>query len=873
MWAGGNGAQRLFHIVDGKVAKAFRTVDSSQALGRLPSGEIIYCGVGTGIQRVDADGREREYLSKIMPSALLNDMVQTRDGSLWIGSKHNGLYRYWHGRLTVFTTANGLPGDVVHTIYEDHEGILWIGTNTGIARWDGHGFVSFDKSGGLSDSEIRAIFEDREGNLWVGAGASVDRFAVTKLKPYTFVQGPAVANVPDHSSVASTQAGGVWCANDLGLWHVTPEGPALVPIPDTEVAGRVQAVAEGADGLVWIVSRSKTDTATFSCMPWRSLAGRHPRMPSVKFGLDDGFFIAAAATRGKLDSICNSKNATVELWEISPTRILSRRKVDTGFVFTMVPDSTGTIWTGCEHGLVTIKDGITKPVVDGMPSGTHVLGIDVDDPADVWVACDHGLGRIRHGKWTLYGLESGLPDLNLYQVLRSGDQIWIGCNSGIFNVSRTDLDAYDRHTIARVPYTLYTAGDGLRSFPNLYTAAKSIDGRLWFAGPKGLTMVDPSRLHDALLPAPVAIETADVDGANVADGHTVTVPPGSGTFNVQFAALTFAAPERVQFRYRLLGFDHSWKTSGGQRSATYTNLPPGHYRFIVQASNTDGVWNGKSTSVAFDLRPHYYQTAWFQGLVIFALLSALMSAFYLRARQIVLRNRELEKKVGERTAELLEANEVLSETKEELRSQNLQLQDTQSELEAQNDELHRTQAVLAEANGRLEALATTDGLTGVKNHRAFRDRLSEEWDRQSRSKAPLSLILLDVDRFKQYNDTYGHPGGDEVLKNVARLLSENARDVDFVARYGGEEFVVVAPSTDPAGAVHLAERLRSAIESAEWPQRAITASFVVATVTPSTASPSDLIAEADAALYRSKEAGRNRVTHTQDAPSLHSEAA
>jgi len=123
----------------------------------------------------------------------------------------------------------------------------------------------------------------------------------------------------------------------------------------------------------------------------------------------------------------------------------------------------------------------------------------------------------------------------------------------------------------------------------------------------------------------------------------------------------------------------------------------------------------------------------------------------------------------------------------------------------------------------------------------------------------LSLILMDVDRFKAFNDTFGHLAGDEVLRQVARLLGESARTTDVVARFGGEEFAILLPNTDLQGAASLAERFRVAIESAPWKRRRVTASFGVAAVTPEMADASALVSGADAALYRAKMSGRNRV--------------
>lgn len=158
----------------------------------------------------------------------------------------------------------------------------------------------------------------------------------------------------------------------------------------------------------------------------------------------------------------------------------------------------------------------------------------------------------------------------------------------------------------------------------------------------------------------------------------------------------------------------------------------------------------------------------------------------------------------------------------------------------------------------LEMISTTDALTGLRNRRAFDEKMLDEHQRSVRSKQPFSLLLIDIDHFKSYNDSFGHQAGDDALSEVARLLQYTVRSYDMAARYGGEEFAVILPGTEKPGAMDLAERLRRAIERAEWMNRQITVSVGVATLGFGQSIPA-LIEEADRALYTAKELGRNRV--------------
>ena len=228
--------------------------------------------------------------------------------------------------------------------------------------------------------------------------------------------------------------------------------------------------------------------------------------------------------------------------------------------------------------------------------------------------------------------------------------------------------------------------------------------------------------------------------------------------------------------------------------------------------------------------------------------------------------------------ERLAAAQALDEYARQVKAQNEQLfsyceelTETQKRLELQAEELTEKNAQILETNLLLKGLATTDGMTGLANHRAFQEAIRTVWyaGRKQSGARLVSLMLLDVDAFKAYNDSYGHPAGDEVLKILAMLLRQNMRDSDLIARYGGEEFVIIVWDADHDATLRLSTRLCQIVEQYPFENRKITVSIGIATQdvrdsTPATRqnvykTPDELIKAADEALYEAKRSGRNRV--------------
>ncbi len=453
--------------------------------------------------------------------------------------------------------------------------------------------------------------------------------------------------------------------------------------------------------------------------------------------------------------------------------------------------------------------------------------------------------RFKDGKWSAIGHALGMPD-DVFHVLEDArGQYWISSHYGVVKVSPTELVAAAEGRIPSVNSVVLDTADGLRSHECVDGgpgAIKGRDGVLWFATVTGVARINPEGDWAPLVPSRVILESLFVNQAPT-PLDDAPLAPGVRNLEFRYTAPSFIAPEKVRFRYKLEGYDQGWNFAGPRRAAYYTNVRGGTYRFVVQATLDASHWAGPVTAHSFVVRNRFLETRWpyLIGACLVALLGAGIQRSWQRARfrRLKDRERELTTLVETRTNELRLAKEALEERARDLTA----------------------------ANAQLEQISKFDSLTGVHNRRSFDAAIEDEWRRAVRLGTPLSLMILDLDRFKGFNDLYGHPAGDECLRRVAQLLRDSLQRVsDLVARYGGEEFVVILPNTWLAGAADLAERIRAGVQGLAITHAAgtegavVTVSLGIACMVPTPGSGSGtLIEAADAALYRAKREGRNRV--------------
>lgn len=714
-------------------------------------------------------------------------LLEDRDSNLWIGTYGGGLYRISQGHLDRFSNDSGFLDHRPWSLLEDREGSVWVGTRSGLARLTDGPATTFSVQEGLPADIVRAVYEDSDGSILIATLDGFSRLRGTELKTFTSKDGlpPGIIR-----GFLRDRRGRMWVNTGAGVVQMdTIRDRFGAPIGTRQGAPTplTRQLLEDRAGRMWLTTERGV----------------------------------AVAEKGLLESPLRMPK---ELEDIRTQNIES-----------IFEDREGWIWIGTiTDGLRRWKDGLveTEPLMEGASIGVRAFHQDQDGTMFIGTV-GAGLFVRRAGATAFKRISTrdGLTDDAIWAILQDGDTFWMSSDRGVLRVKRSSLLAFvDGKAASVVVDRLVDARDGMKSRECNGGGGSAgfiaRDGRIWFPTTRGAVAIEPGKV-DAARPSPlVAIEEVVVDQQTQPASAGIDVPPGSRDVEIHYTGLSFVDPTRLKFRYRLEGYDADWVGAGDRRVAYFSRLPPGDYRFRVEASYRDDQWTA-SAVIPVSVKPRIVQTNAFRAFAALGLLGLTVALFHLRTRQLRARAEELKSLVATRTAELEKANEQLGK------------------------------------------LATVDDLTGIANHRRFIAFLDQEWLRCQRGHEPLSLLLCDIDDFKAFNDTRGHQAGDACLARVAQALDETVqRTTDLAARYGGEEFAVVLPSTDEAGARAVAEAIQSAVHSLAIPHDAsrasdhVTFSIGCATIRPLPGElngGSALIAAADQALYAAKGQGRDRI--------------
>lgn len=800
LWVGT--ADGLAHWRDGRwtVLGAKDGVAAVAAIAEAPDGAIwAVSGPGSVVRVVDGTVVQRVTSADGLPDERLRALHFDRDHNLWIATTSHGVLRWSEGRIAALGTKQGLSNDLVDALLEDREGNLWIGTERGgLNVLKEARFVTWGTDEGLSHGDVLAVLQSPDDAVWIGTHrGGINRLHEGRLTSFGTAQG---LSEDAYMGLLHDRAGTLWAAGmRTGLHRMKQDRFEVVPVDQEPALRGSRVVYQDRAGAIW--------------------AGIGRRGQLLR--LDGG--------EPTLVPVPNTNAQIIALFE----------------------DRSGALWVG------TYGDGVRRRDPDGtwteVTTGnglSHgiIAGFHEDAEGGIWVATAQGLNRYKNGHWRSITTRQGLHDDVVYQVLEDDDgNFWMCSNHGITRVARREIDAVLDGRATAVTNVSYGSADGMKSVEcnsGSPSGFRAHDGRMYFATVAGVVVVDPRSERGQRVPPLVVIEQVLVDGRLAASEISenggalsrgrIELDPGTRNLEIHYAAPSFVDPNRVKVKYILEGFDRRWTEAGTRRTAYYTNLAPGRYRFRVTAcSDADAACNDTGASLELRLRPFLHETMPFRLLFGAIFLAGAVGAWRLRTRRLRGRAEAFERLVDQRTGELQEANRKLGEL-----------------------------------NARLADQATMDDLTTIANRRLLNRSLEVEWRRLRRTGSPLAIVLIDVDDFKAFNDRYGHVRGDDCLRNVARALkSAPRRATDLVARYGGEEFAILLPETDESGAFIVAERARQAVlalrmshERSRVNGGIVTISSGVAAVVPTEDSdPKALLAAADEALYRAKKGGRNRI--------------
>ncbi len=744
-------------------------------------------------------------------------------GGVWAATAGGGLAHVDHGAIKTYTVADGLPTDQLTTLARDAQGSLWIGTwGAGVSRFKDGKFTSISTAGGLAGEHIWSLQVDREGSVWIGTW--VGGLNRLRNRPFTVFGTPEGLSGDNVRSVLHARNGVTWAGTaGAGLNRIEGDQTTSLRKKDGLPADEISSLMEDHEESLWIgtytagvarLRKGKIDTFGMAQgLPHAEIRVLYQDTKGVVWA---GTRAGLARFNGKAFDAVRESGAPLE------------------GVSNILEDRSGTLWFGTPgQGLYRFRDGVfgILTTADGLVSN-WIMALYEDAASSLWIGTSgQGMNRLRDGRLAAIRPADGLWDGSALTILedRTG-YLWMTCNRGFYRVSRAELDAFAEKRIDRVTSTGYGPGDALRStsFAGGLQPAGAMDtqGRVWLPSASGLVIVDPLHLPGSGKPPTVSLESVRVDGVNQTNGTEIILPPGSVPLSIRYSAMTLLDADRVLFRYQLDGITRDWMDAGRSREASFPALPHGSYRFRVAASIDGQHWSEADNVLPIIVKPYFYQTAWFIALALLATLGAIVALFRFRTHSLRARHAEMERLVAQRTEELRQANEHLSH------------------------------------------ISFIDALTGLANRRRLDEALEHEWRRACRSHASLAVVMADIDHFKQYNDTLGHPQGDRCLAAVAEVFLQSlGRAGDLAARYGGEEFVVLMPGADHAAATAFAESLRAACEARAIAHPAspvglvVTISLGVASCVPfDDMSPDYLFAEADTALYRAKDAGRNRVS-------------
>jgi len=625
IWVGGD--QGLFQVEGARLKRV-------DAVGQVPSMFVrsivedaqgnVWVG-GTTLLKFQGQTLHEFQLPGGASLNLVTALLPARDGSLWVGT-WSGLHSL--PKSGILQRIRGVEG-TVQTLRETSDGEIWVGTlGRGIYVIRKEGISPLVGPDFLPSNTVLAISEDREHNLWLGTQAGLLRLSRSPVAITPFPE----ASDSQFETIYQDHDGSVWAAS-THLFHIRrgrAERAVFPVLPDV----RVRTLLRDRRGDLWI----GTDGAgLYHLTGTQTVRYTSPRIANdfirvILLARDGSLWVGTDGGLSHLTGIGTSNyNTPNGLAYFSVTALLE--------------DHAGDLWIGTSRGLSHLH-GVVFVNDASIASLKHekIWSIHEDPEGGLWFGTSNGLYSLRAGKLSRLTTTQGLAGNVIYQILEdSSSHLWL---SGPNEVSRVDRHAMERSLGQSVTLplslTLYPISQEFES-AELYGGMQpagflSSQQTVWFPTNKGPVHIQIPRDPPASRPAfPVTIDRVVAAGLGLSVQPRVVIAPGDGLLEISFAAILLRSQEALRYRYKLEGFDRDWNEASTRRTAYYTNLPPGKYRFRVAAYEISNPAAASETSIEIVQRPHFYRTVWFLLTCLGALLLAVLGIHRVRLRQISMR--------------------------------------------------------------------------------------------------------------------------------------------------------------------------------------------------------------------------------------------
>lgn len=772
-----------------------RTGTSIGRVGALApaSAEAMWVGTPQGLSLFNPESGVSWSVAERLPEtaewsrSLVAALHRDDDGPLWIGTSSSGLIRFvpQSGEFEVYRhdpeRPNSLASDNVTDIMRDSSGRLWVSNHAGgLSLFVGgtRGFRVYRHDPNDPDSlphdDVWSLYQDQSGLIWIGtAGAGLAQINPSTSRFNSLRQVPRNSNSLSHSFVWDIQQdaeGAIWFASLAGLDRYDPETGEFrhfqpAPGDPSPTANQLQSLHIDDAGQFWVGSVDghlyvfEPSTGSFENIAREGApAGRFSTNRVWYIGEGYGGRVWVSVPQG-LFAVDSETRKIVESIKPSPEIPMLGTAVRTS-----IKDPGGGLWFGGGgSGLIRYHPGagvtgILSHDPDNPASLSYnvVRSLHIDEGGNLWAGTINGLNRLSaenreslRNHFTLYTRQQDLPDNTVYGIL-PGDagRLWLSSNQGL-----TRFDPESGET------TVFDVADGLAANElNGGAELKARDGRLYFGSVEGVSYFRAGDMPQNDHAPNVRLMRLEIAGtphdsaAGAIHADPKSLDHTQNNIALEFTATDYHQPQKNEFSYRLLGLRDQWTAPGKRREVSYTNLAPGQYAFQARASNNDGVWGEPATLLSFRIAPPPWQTWWAYTLYAIA-TTTLLFAWQRYQSNKLRREREFSEALGQ----------------------------------AQS---------LADANYRLALrYAQYDKLTGLPN----RDSLLDALDRYIRiareTDECVGLLLINLERFKQINESFGFDTGDRLLQSIARRLQTRLRDNDYLARVGNDEFAVVTQAT------------------------------------------------------------------------------